>query len=116
MAVTGTTHTSSGQDTRYKPTLSFANIINMNVGFFGIQYSFGLQQSAVVVVGGGEILGGIPAIQQPTVRVYQLVKHAAFHRKNGRHIGMMMQAVRLHTFSHKTIGVADMRRGECRVP
>lgn len=47
MAVTGTTHTSSGQDTRYKPTLSFANIINMNVGFFGIQYSFGLQQSAV---------------------------------------------------------------------
>jgi len=30
-----------------KPTLSFAQIINMNVGFFGIQYSFGLQQSAV---------------------------------------------------------------------
>lgn len=30
-----------------KPTLSFSQIINMNVGFFGIQYSFGLQQSAV---------------------------------------------------------------------
>ena len=30
-----------------KPRLSFAQIINMNVGFFGIQYSFGLQQSAV---------------------------------------------------------------------
>ena len=30
-----------------KPTLSFWQIINMNVGFFGIQYSFGLQQSAV---------------------------------------------------------------------
>jgi len=30
-----------------KPTLSFLQIINMNVGFFGIQYSFGLQQSAV---------------------------------------------------------------------
>jgi maltose/moltooligosaccharide transporter len=30
-----------------KPKLSFLNIINMNVGFFGIQYSFGLQQSAV---------------------------------------------------------------------
>jgi maltose/moltooligosaccharide transporter len=30
-----------------KPKLSFANIINMNVGFLGIQYSFGLQQSAV---------------------------------------------------------------------
>ncbi|WP_295191956.1 MFS transporter, partial [Sediminibacterium sp.] len=27
--------------------LSFMQIINMNVGFFGIQYSFGLQQSAV---------------------------------------------------------------------
>jgi maltose/moltooligosaccharide transporter len=30
-----------------KPQLSFQQIINMNVGFFGIQYSFGLQQSAV---------------------------------------------------------------------
>jgi maltose/moltooligosaccharide transporter len=30
-----------------KPRLNFAQIINMNVGFFGIQYSFGLQQSAV---------------------------------------------------------------------
>jgi hypothetical protein len=31
----------------HKPRLSFWQIINMNVGFFGIQYSFGLQQSAV---------------------------------------------------------------------
>ena len=31
----------------YKPRLTFSQIINMNVGFFGIQYSFGLQQSAV---------------------------------------------------------------------
>jgi maltose/moltooligosaccharide transporter len=30
-----------------KPLLSFSQIINMNVGFLGIQYSFGLQQSAV---------------------------------------------------------------------
>ncbi len=30
-----------------KLKLSFWQIINMNVGFFGIQYSFGLQQSAV---------------------------------------------------------------------
>ena len=30
-----------------KPQLSFWQIINMNVRFFGIQYSFGLQQSAV---------------------------------------------------------------------
>ena len=30
-----------------KPHMSFWQIINMNVGFFGIQYSFGLQQSAV---------------------------------------------------------------------
>jgi maltose/moltooligosaccharide transporter len=28
-----------------KPKLSFAQILNMNIGFFGIQYSFGLQQS-----------------------------------------------------------------------
>ncbi len=30
-----------------KPRLRFWQIINMNVGFFGIQYSFGLQQTAV---------------------------------------------------------------------
>ncbi len=30
-----------------KPRLSFWSIINMNVGFFGIQYSFALQQNAV---------------------------------------------------------------------
>ena len=30
-----------------KPSMSFWQIINMNVGFFGIQYSFGLQQSAI---------------------------------------------------------------------
>jgi maltose/moltooligosaccharide transporter len=30
-----------------KPQLTFSQIINMNIGFFGIQYSFGLQQSAV---------------------------------------------------------------------
>jgi maltose/moltooligosaccharide transporter len=28
-----------------RPALSFSQILNMNVGFFGIQYSFGLQQS-----------------------------------------------------------------------
>ncbi|HRI22598.1 MAG TPA: MFS transporter [Panacibacter sp.] len=31
----------------FKPKLTFSQIINMNVGFFGIQYSFGLQQTAV---------------------------------------------------------------------
>jgi maltose/moltooligosaccharide transporter len=30
-----------------KPRLTFSQIINMNVGFFGIQYSFGLQQTAI---------------------------------------------------------------------
>jgi maltose/moltooligosaccharide transporter len=30
-----------------RPRLSFWQIINMNVGFFGIQYSFGLQQTAI---------------------------------------------------------------------
>ncbi len=28
-----------------RPRLSFGQIVNMNIGFFGIQYSFGLQQS-----------------------------------------------------------------------
>ena len=31
----------------WKPRLSFAQIVNMNFGFFGIQYSFGLQQSSM---------------------------------------------------------------------
>ncbi|MBT8253029.1 MAG: MFS transporter, partial [Bacteroidia bacterium] len=30
-----------------KPRLSFWQIWNMNVGFFGIQFSFGLQQTAI---------------------------------------------------------------------
>lgn len=30
-----------------KPSLSFSQIISMNVGFLGIQYSFGLQQTAI---------------------------------------------------------------------
>lgn len=30
-----------------RPALTFSQIINMNVGFFGIQYSFGLQQTAI---------------------------------------------------------------------
>jgi maltose/moltooligosaccharide transporter len=41
-----------------KPRLSFLNIINMNVGFFGIQYSFGLQQSAVTPI--YDMLGAQP--------------------------------------------------------
>ena len=31
----------------YQPHLSFWQIVNMNVGFFGIQFSFGLQQSSM---------------------------------------------------------------------
>lgn len=31
----------------FKPKLSFWQILNMNVGFLGIQYSFGLQQTAI---------------------------------------------------------------------
>ena len=29
----------------HKPHLSFSQIVNMNVGFLGIQFSFGLQQA-----------------------------------------------------------------------
>jgi len=32
---------------QHKPHLSFWQIVNMNVGFFGIQFSFGLQQSSM---------------------------------------------------------------------
>jgi maltose/moltooligosaccharide transporter len=41
-----------------KIPLSFSQIINMNVGFFGIQYSFGLQQSAVTPI--YDMLGASP--------------------------------------------------------
>jgi maltose/moltooligosaccharide transporter len=41
---TAPTHTTASTAPR-KPHLSFLSIVNMNVGFFGIQYSFGLQQS-----------------------------------------------------------------------
>ena len=41
-----------------KPLLSFSQIIHMNVGFFGIQYSFGLQQSAVNPI--YDMLGATP--------------------------------------------------------
>ena len=47
MAISGAAGAINEKESRLKPTLSFTNIINMNVGFFGIQYSFGLQQSAV---------------------------------------------------------------------
>ena len=47
MAVSAPSATASVPDAIRKPRLSFMQIINMNVGFFGIQYSFGLQQSAV---------------------------------------------------------------------
>ncbi len=36
-----------GEDLDRKPLLSFWNILMMNFGFFGIQYSFGLQQTAI---------------------------------------------------------------------
>ncbi len=41
-----------------KPKLSFWQILHMNVGFFGIQYSFGLQQSAVTPI--YDFLGASP--------------------------------------------------------
>src|SRR6056300_1204301 len=41
-----------------KPSLTFWQILNLNVGFFGIQYSFGLQQSAVTPI--YDFLGASP--------------------------------------------------------
>ena len=51
-----------------KPHLSFWQILSMNFGFFGIQYSFGMQQTAVnpvvalelVAAGGGVALESTP--------------------------------------------------------
>ncbi len=45
-------------DIMKKTKLSFWQILNMNVGFFGIQYSFGLQQSAVTPI--YDFLGASP--------------------------------------------------------
>jgi hypothetical protein len=36
-----------GVDLERKPLMSFRAILLMNFGFFGIQYSFGLQQTAI---------------------------------------------------------------------
>ena len=45
MALTATIDDTPAHQTLYKPRLSFVQVLNMNVGFFGIQYSFGLQQA-----------------------------------------------------------------------
>ena len=45
MAGSMTTASAATSATPRRPHLSFGQIVNMNVGFFGIQYSFGLQQS-----------------------------------------------------------------------
>ncbi|MEC5162456.1 MULTISPECIES: MFS transporter [unclassified Janthinobacterium] len=40
-------HKAVATATRQKPRLTFWQIVNMNIGFFGIQFSFGLQQSSM---------------------------------------------------------------------
>lgn len=45
MAGSMTAASTATSATPRRPHLSFLQIVNMNVGFFGIQYSFGLQQS-----------------------------------------------------------------------
>src|SRR5215211_7967818 len=47
------------EDLERKPLLSFRAILLMNFGFFGIQYSFGLQQTAINPI--YELLGADPA-------------------------------------------------------
>ena len=41
------TSQNSAADIAHKPMMSTAQILLMNVGFFGIQYSFGMQQNAM---------------------------------------------------------------------
>ena len=45
MATTAPAARASSTATTPRPHLSFARVLSMNVGFFGIQYSFGLQQA-----------------------------------------------------------------------
>ena len=47
MALSGGILESNSKKSDSKPSLSISQIINMNFGFFGIQYSFGLQQTAI---------------------------------------------------------------------
>ena len=54
----GTTEVQS-EDLEREPPLSFRAILLMNFGFFGIQYSFGLQQTAINPI--YQFLGADPA-------------------------------------------------------
>lgn len=54
----GTRPESHGADLERKPPLSFRAILLMNFGFFGIQYSFGLQQTAIYPI--YQLLGASP--------------------------------------------------------
>lgn len=72
------------KETRLKPTLSFTNIINMKCLFFGIQYSFGLQQSAVNPI--YDMLGASPheiPIEKSCRTCYRFID-TADHRGNER--------------------------------
>ncbi|HZH96530.1 MAG TPA: hypothetical protein VEY06_11620 [Flavisolibacter sp.] len=58
-----------------RPRLTFRQTIDMNVGFFGIQYSFGLQQSAINLV--CDFPGASPGqIQEP---VFQTLFRSQFN-------------------------------------
>lgn len=61
-----------------KIPLSFSQIINMNIGFFGIQYSFGLQQTAINPI--CSFLGGVP---------YVMVISDTPAKKRGMHMGII---------------------------
>ena len=53
-----TNATSSKTVIRTKPLMSMKNILLMNLGFFGIQYSFGMQQTAINPI--YQMLGATP--------------------------------------------------------
>src|SRR5215204_5400435 len=55
----GSKSEAQGVDLERKPLLSFRAILLMNFGFFGIQYSFGLQQTAINPI--YQFLGADPA-------------------------------------------------------
>ena len=60
------TSQNSAADIAHKPMMSTAQILLMNVGFFGIQYSFGMQQNVMSPI--YQFLGASPDELLPLMR------------------------------------------------
>ena len=103
---------------RQKPLMTMRQILLMNLGFFGIQYSFGMQQTAVNPV--YEFLGadpGRPADPQPGRTDHRPAHPAAHRRPVGPDVEPAVgspQAVlphRRHRLQHLPVPVPVRHRG-----